>query len=246
MNTPPSLESISALRVIHVSHEPAHNSRRAAELRAALDAHRRVERADTVTPDHLAESLGRWRPDLVLVDAELTCGQVASLLNARSVDGSPRVFVVGSVASTIAVALGDSFVESPAPTAFLEQLVIHQSKRLLIVPVAEVLWIESARSYVEIHTVKGTWLHREAISRLEKQLDPRFFVRLHRRAIVHVEALQEIELAADGSYTAVLKQGGRLRIGRRFRRHFRDHLARGSTTVRRETSRAARRTPIDE
>ena len=245
MDITPFLPAMQAptLRVIHVLHEPLEQSRRASVFRAMLDLNPRVQRAVAVRPDQLSDVLRLWHPDILLVDAELSFGELAASLNRGWGEGAPRVLVVGSSddgapipGSALSLAQTEAALEAAEPTPdshprrYLDHLVIHVARKLLIVPVADILWLEAARSYVRVHTASGSWLHRESISRLEKRLDPEFFVRLHRRVMVHVASLLEVELATDGSYTAVLKRGQRLRIGRTYLGAFRQRLGRQGTS----------------
>jgi two-component system LytT family response regulator len=52
---------------------------------------------------------------------------------------------------------------------------------------------------------------------LEQRLDPSQFVRVHRSAIVRIDAVHSLELLPHGDTHAVLRSGERVRIGRRYK-----------------------------
>ena len=49
---------------------------------------------------------------------------------------------------------------------------------------------------------------------LEKRLDPRRFLRVHRSAIVAVNAITHLESDGEGGYVATLKNGAQVRVSR--------------------------------
>lgn len=71
----------------------------------------------------------------------------------------------------------------------------------------DVLWIAAAGNYVELHLAARTVLHRIPISRLEQHLDPRDFVRTHRRFIVRVDQCAALTGPLDGAYALGLRCG---------------------------------------
>ena len=61
--------------------------------------------------------------------------------------------------------------------------------RALLVKLADVQWIESSGNYVHLHAGKDVHEVRETLTSIESRLDPRQFVRIHRRTIVSVDAM---------------------------------------------------------
>ena len=51
----------------------------------------------------------------------------------------------------------------------------------------------------------------------ELSTDPEVFIRIHRRAIVKVEEIREVESLFHGDYEVVLRTGARLPVGRKYR-----------------------------
>jgi len=99
--------------------------------------------------------------------------------------------------------------ESP-PT--LSHIVVRSLGRIERIDVDDVIWIETAANYVEIHLQDRTILHRTTISSMEKHLSTAKFIRLHRRSIVKIDAICALEMGEDGIYSAQLTNGAKVRV----------------------------------
>ena len=86
--------------------------------------------------------------------------------------------------------------------------------RVVFVSAHEISWISAERDYVRLHTGQRSYLLREKIGELEKQLRPEGFVRVHRSALVRVEAIDELRDLGDGRYLVRLADGSELRMSR--------------------------------
>lgn len=80
----------------------------------------------------------------------------------------------------------------PAPEAprFLQQIIIPERGRQLVVPVDDIEWIDGDTYYVRVHAQGRVRLLRERLSRLEASLDPARFHRTHRSALVRVDLIR--------------------------------------------------------
>ena len=112
-----------------------------------------------------------------------------------------------------------TFIEDLKPqTKYLERVVVKSSGRVSFVSVEEIIWIEAAESYVRFHAAGGkSYLIRGAISRLEAQLDPARFLRIHRSIIVSIKQIKEMQPLFHGDYEIVLKDGTKLTSSRSYR-----------------------------
>src|SRR5262245_16526476 len=122
----------------------------------------------------------------------------------------------GAVAPIAAAAPGSS---APAPP--LERVAVKKDGRTLLVPTQEIDWIEAVDKYVRLHARGARYLHREALSALERRLDPARFLRIHRGAIVNLERVREIHPGVGDEPSVVLVDGTRLPLSRRFRTRLR-------------------------
>jgi DNA-binding LytR/AlgR family response regulator len=101
-----------------------------------------------------------------------------------------------------------------ANRGYPRRLVVRTRKRMRFVDVQEIEWIEADVRSSLVHLRDGR-LERlsEPIGRLEGQLDPLRFARVHRSAIVNLDRVEEV-VSVDRSQTVVLKSGIRLPLGR--------------------------------
>jgi two-component system LytT family response regulator len=83
---------------------------------------------------------------------------------------------------------------------------------------------ESAGNYVRAHVGANAHLIRLTFAKLESQLDPRRFVRIHRRFVVNLDRIVEIQPWFAGDAVVVLQNGTKLRLSRSFRARLHDHF----------------------
>jgi DNA-binding LytR/AlgR family response regulator len=117
-------------------------------------------------------------------------------------------------------------VEQPPP---LSRFQVDTRKGRRIVAAADVEWLEANGNYARLHTAVEAFLYRMPLSRLEQQLDPRQFVRVHRSAIVNVDRVRHIEPFPSGDAVLHLESGASVRMSRRFARSFHEMTGREAT-----------------
>ncbi len=101
--------------------------------------------------------------------------------------------------------------------AYLERLLVKVGGRIIFLPAEDVDWIEAAGVYVQLHAGGRKFLHRASLTELEASLDPGRFIRIHRSSIVNILSVKELFPHSHGDYTAVLKDGTRLKLSRSYR-----------------------------
>lgn len=99
--------------------------------------------------------------------------------------------------------------------AYLEQVVVRSVGEMECVRTAQIRWIASASNYVELHLENRVVLHRMTLSNLEKHLDPKQFLRVHRTVIVRIEQMQQINVTGDGVYQLKLVCGAEVPVSER-------------------------------
>lgn len=112
----------------------------------------------------------------------------------------------------------------PAAPRYLDRIVLKARGRVSLLKVDEIAWIEAAGVYVKLHAGQATPLHRESLSRLEEQLDPQQFIRIHRSTIVNIEHIAELRSDAHGDYTVLLHDGTPLKLSRTYRERLQTRL----------------------
>lgn len=98
---------------------------------------------------------------------------------------------------------------------FKSRLVVKDLGRIRLVPIEEVNYFLGSGNYVEIHLQNGTnLLHRETMSSVENQLNPKDFVRIHRSSIVRISDIKELIPNERGDYKVKLKNNLELPVSR--------------------------------
>jgi DNA-binding LytR/AlgR family response regulator len=81
------------------------------------------------------------------------------------------------------------------------------------VPVQSIDRIEAARDYVLLNTSLKTYILRITMNELERRVDPRVMVRIHRSHMVRIESVVGIERPGKGVLRVLLSDGANLQVG---------------------------------
>jgi two-component system, LytTR family, response regulator len=103
-----------------------------------------------------------------------------------------------------------------SPRSYLKRLAVRSAGKTELVDVEDIDWIEAAENYVEVHAGRMTRLLHVTMNVLEKSLDPKNFLRIHRSLIVNVDRIKNLESDAHGEYVITLREGVRLQSGRTY------------------------------
>lgn len=118
-------------------------------------------------------------------------------------------------------------VEAAAlPTDWLMRIAVPARGRTLLLDVAAIDWIEAQGNYLALHAGAATHLVRGTVTAFAARLDPDRFVRIHRRAIVAIDRVAEVESLGGGDSMVRLTTGAELRLSRSFRSGLTSVLAR--------------------
>lgn len=96
----------------------------------------------------------------------------------------------------------------------LERILLRTGSRVHVIPVSKIDYFEAQDDYVAVKTQGQTHLKPMALAELERELDARRFVRIHRSFIVNLERVAKIELYAKDSRRVVLHDGTHLPVSR--------------------------------
>ena len=98
---------------------------------------------------------------------------------------------------------------------YLRQLNVRSVGRIDFVQLDEVMFIEAAGNYVELHLAQRRVLHRVPIGTLERHLDPAVFVRVHRSVLVRRDQIVALHTGADGAAMLTLRCGKEIPVSER-------------------------------
>jgi hypothetical protein len=105
-----------------------------------------------------------------------------------------------------------------------DRLTVGERGRLVVVELDSVDWIESQGNYQAFHVGGTVHLLRATSRDLGARLDPARFVRIHRRFVVAVDRIREVEPLANGDAIVRLVNGVELRQSRQHRSALRERL----------------------
>jgi two-component system LytT family response regulator len=100
--------------------------------------------------------------------------------------------------------------------SYEDRFLVRTGRRLAIVPVEGIDWIEASGDYVTLHIGAKSHMLRQTMTRLEAQLDPDRFIRVHRSTIVQASRICELESLPNREYLLRLSDGTKIRTSRRF------------------------------
>jgi len=114
------------------------------------------------------------------------------------------------------LSLGDSAPdgEGKAKPAAPRRIGVRNGAKITLVDIDTIDWVEASGDYARIHAGARAYLVSQRMHALERLLESREFVRVHRSLIVNVKRIRELHREADGGGTLVLTDGVRLRVAR--------------------------------
>lgn len=114
-------------------------------------------------------------------------------------------------------------VPAPAssPGATLpERFAVRRRGKEIMVEVADIDWVEASGNYAVLH-VGGELLEiRSSLTRLESELDPKRFVRVHKSHLVNIARVVEVTPWVSGDWRIRLQDGAEVNLSRRYRPRF--------------------------
>lgn len=94
----------------------------------------------------------------------------------------------------------------PAAKLYVERIAVRLGERILLIDVKNVTHFFAREKYVFARTIAGKeHIVSQTIAELEEQLDPQFFVRVHRATLVNVRHIREIQVWFGGKYRLLLE-----------------------------------------
>lgn len=93
-----------------------------------------------------------------------------------------------------------------------------------LVRTTDIRWIEAQGYYAALHTDEGSFLLRRSLTRLEDELDPENFIRVHRSTIVNVGHVNGLTTNDSGSCLVMLADGTRRGVSRNGRRKLKEAM----------------------
>lgn len=98
-------------------------------------------------------------------------------------------------------------------------ITLHADKRTVVIPVNDILFIESQKEYIAVHTSSAKYVSKYALSKIEQELDPTRFLRVHRSFIIALPQIKSFNV------TEIEIPGKVIPVGRNYRDQVTEKLA---------------------
>lgn len=119
-----------------------------------------------------------------------------------------------------AVAPEPAAVPQPPAAALPERFAVRRKGREIMVEVADIDWIEASGNYAVLHVGDETFEIRSSLTKLEGELDPKRFVRVHKSHLVNIARVVEVTPWVNGDWRIRLQGGAEVNLSRRYRQRF--------------------------
>lgn len=110
----------------------------------------------------------------------------------------------------------DARGESPGS----DKILVRDRDRTRLIRARDIDWVESEANYVRLHTGNTSHLIRGNLGKLEEKLGAFGFVRVHRRFLVNVDRVTEVQSWFGGDAILILGNNTKVRLSRTFRETF--------------------------
>ena len=97
------------------------------------------------------------------------------------------------------------------------KLLIRDSGTVKLIPFEDIDWIDAAGDYMCVHALGETHIMRSTLLDLQKKLDDKLFVRIHRSTMVNITRVVSISLSQKRGSLLHLADGQTLKVSRNYR-----------------------------
>jgi two-component system response regulator AlgR len=98
----------------------------------------------------------------------------------------------------------------------VEEFWVPDHSGLVRIAASDIQRITAERDYMRLHVGARSWLIHRTIAKLEEDLDPALFLRVHRSVILRRDTVTGLYRDEAGHWTARLSDGAEQRIGRSY------------------------------
>ena len=102
------------------------------------------------------------------------------------------------------------------PSRYVEEFWVPELHGLVRIDADRIERITAERDYMRLHVGPRSWLIHRTIGKLDEELDPAKFVRVHRSVILRRDTIVGLHRDDGGHWNARLSDGGEQRIGRNY------------------------------
>jgi two-component system LytT family response regulator len=101
-----------------------------------------------------------------------------------------------------------------------DRILVKDRDRTRLIRANDLDWIEAEGNYVRLHSGSTSYLIRGNLGKLEEKLAHFGFVRVHRRFLVNIERVSEVQPWFGGDAVLILNNSAKVRLSRTFKEAF--------------------------
>lgn len=213
------------------------------EMRRLLAAHPEVEIVgEAKSGPEALELIPQSNPDLLLLDVQMPgmtgfemleqledCPQV--IFSTAYDEYAVKAFAVNALDYLVKPVVAERLdaalkkVRVRAETGRLERVFVREGEKCWLVPVGEIVLLESEGNYTRLYFRGERPLILRSLAALEERLDSAKFFRAGRKQIVNLDWVERVEAGVGGNLIVVLKTGNAVELSRRQSQRFRETLS---------------------
>lgn len=111
--------------------------------------------------------------------------------------------------------INDKIKDVQISEAYLNRIVIKENSEIHFIPLDQISYMEAYDDYVKFYTTQGKmFIKHKTMKSLERTLNPKDFVRIHRSYIIRIDQITKIEPYEKDKLIAILKDKSRLPISK--------------------------------
>ncbi|KEO74394.1 LytR/AlgR family response regulator transcription factor [Anditalea andensis] len=96
----------------------------------------------------------------------------------------------------------------------VHRVVVKTGNSIRIISLQDIVYIEASDDYVIFYTASEKFIKTQTLKSLERGLDEKLFVRIHRSYIVQLQQIAKIERYEKDGHVVILKNGKRLPVSK--------------------------------
>jgi two-component system, LytTR family, response regulator len=210
----PELDGFDVVRTVGIDRMPAV---------IFLTAHDRyaIRAFDSHAVDYLLKPVGERRfADAVQRAKRRAAGRVAGSAsgNGHAIGDGDSADPIDQIRSQLRALFADLGARSgSARPGQPSRLAVRVAGRVVLMPTADIDWLEALDNYVRIHAGSKAHTVRETLSHVAERLPPDGFMRIHRSVIINIERVREIRPRTGAPPFLILAGGTKLAVGRAYR-----------------------------
>ena len=106
------------------------------------------------------------------------------------------------------------------PSQHLERIAVPVGGGIRVVKTRDIESFETDGNYVRLNAPGARYMVRKTAVELESKLNPKHFIRIHRRFIVNIDKVHEVQPWFSGDAIVIMQSGSKLRLSRTHREAF--------------------------